>query len=172
MLLLCLSGIILYAIADTRGSEELECVTLFNFVTAFIAPTCPIEKTTTDAQKITEAIKLLAAHGFDYTQDLANVSIDFCPLQQGLGLVRQVDSILLDDGLKLGSKDTLAEVIAHEMEHVAQIRRMGEDKFKCAYIEELVACGGCVDKNHALEAPAYAIQARVRDILLKQWLEK
>ena len=124
MLLLCLSGIILYAIADTRGSEELECVTLFNFVTAFIAPSCPKEKTTTDAQKITEAIKLLAAHGFVNTPDLANVSIDFCPLQQGLGLVRQVDSINLDKGVKIGSIYTLAAVNGHNIEHMKHTHKI------------------------------------------------
>ena len=107
------------------------------------------------------------------TADAFNaIDTGFCPLTNGLGLTPSASAIYLDDGLAQASDDTVAEVLYHELQHVRQIREMGSQTFKCAYIESLIACNGCTDHGHTLEAPAYAAQARARDALLSRWLEK
>ena len=153
-------------------TKEFDCVAVFDLVAGLAAPNCPHEtQASSYDSEVIGAINLLMENDFITRSSFDNISIKFCPLIQGLGLVRRPDAILIDDGLRLGSTDTLAEVLIHELMHIKQMQSMGEDEFKCTYINELLACGGCMDKNHALEAPAYKAQARVRELLLERWLE-
>ena len=155
----------------TDITEEFDCVGLFDLVTTMAAPNCPADQQDNIGRsKILEAQGLLSQHKLVSEFALVGVSVKFCPLTHGLGLVRQSNEILIDDGLRLGSRETLAEVIAHELAHITQMRELGEDRFKCSYIKELLNCG-CMDKHHVLEAPAYAVQTKVRDFLLGVWLK-
>lgn len=168
-------SIISLCIATDNGdiAKEFDCAAAFDFVASLAAPSCPRETFGSPYDsEISAAIHLLMENEFVTASSFNNISIKFCPLTQGLGLVRRPNAILIDDGLRLGSPDTLAEILIHELMHIKQMQFMGRDAFKCKYIDELLACGGCMDKNHALEAPAYMAQARVRDSLLQRWLEK
>lgn len=157
---------------EHRHKKEFDCVAVFDLFTGLAAPQCPRDISVQErAPEINEAISILSEFKFIDRTSFDNIRIAYCPLINGLGIVPQSDIIYLDDGLRNGSADTLAEVLFHELQHVTQMREMGSDKFKCGYINELIACGGCTDNNHALEAPAYAAQSKVRDLLLKRWLE-
>ena len=74
--------------------------------------------------------------------------------------------IYVDDGLLTLSADGLAEIIAHEFVHVHQFAELGTHDFKCAYVHAMLACGGCQDRGHRLEAEAYRRQDEVRARLL------
>jgi len=153
-------------------TPEFDCVAVFDFMAGLAAPICPhSNEKEARAHEINLAAGLLVEHNFLSPSALDEISIVFCPLTYGLGIVPKPNTIYIDDALQSGSVDTLAEVLLHEFEHVKQMRAAGSTAFKCAYITDLLACGGCMDKNHAMEAPAYAAQARVRDFLLQRWLK-
>ena len=162
----------LTAASSDRFPDERDCVAVFDFFVAIASPAC-----VTAAQhyeqpdKIAAAINLLISQGFVQAKDFDNIRASFCPLSNGLGLTPSPDSVYLDDGLQQASVDTVAEVLFHELHHVRQMREVGAQSFKCAYIDSLLACNGCTDHRHALEAPAYEAQALVREALLNRWLE-
>ena len=170
LLALLLAGS-LSAASYERLNEELDCVTVFDFLVALAAPNCAVGvSTSAHAPEIIAALELLTEQGFIREDGFENIDTGFCPLTNGLGLTPAPNTIYLDDGLQAASTDTLAEVLFHELQHVNQMRDMGTKAFKCAYIKSLAECGGCTDSYHSLEAPAYAEQARVRDALLHRWL--
>lgn len=163
----------LSAASNNRFPEKQDCVAIFDFLVILAAPGCETNSSTqTRPNKIGAGINLLVTEGFVTTGAFDAIETRFCPLTSGLGLTPSANSIYLDDGLAQTSDETVAEVLYHELQHVQQIREMGSQTFKCAYIESFIACNGCTDHGHALEAPAYAAQARVRDALLNRWLEK
>ncbi|MGR8949549.1 MAG: hypothetical protein ACU84Q_16000 [Gammaproteobacteria bacterium] len=159
--------------AGYKIKEQLDCVNVFNVLASLAAPSCPVKPSAPNrGSEIDAAIALLAEHKLLARSAFDGLDITFCPLNFGLGLVPAPKTIFLDDGLRAGSIETLAEVLVHELEHVVQMRTMGVDDFKCGYINALVDCGGCFDDQHPLEAPAYKAQAEVRDYLLEKWLQR
>ena len=163
----------LTAASNDRFPEKQDCVAIFDFLVLLAAPGCDQNNSTqTRPNKIDAGINLLVTEGFVTTGAFDAIETHFCPLTNGLGLTPSATSIYLDDGLAQASDDTVAEVLYNEVQHIRQIREMGSQTFKCAYIESLIACNGCTDHGHTLEALAYAAQARVRDALLNRWLEK
>ena len=162
----------LTAASSDRFPDDRDCVTVFDFLVTIAAPACgTVEQRDDRPDKIAAAISLLVAQGFVQAKDFDNIRASFCPLSNGLGLTPSPETGYLDDGLQGASVDTVAEVLFHELHHVRQMREFGAQSFKCAYIESLIACNGCTDQRHALEAPAYAAQALVRDALLDHWLK-
>ena len=155
--------------AESSAAKQFDCLDMFDVLASLAAPACLSEQPVDRAPEITAAIDLLVKHRFVSRAQFRTIEVAFCPLNFGLGLVPKSNTIFIDDGLRHGSIDTLAEILMHELEHVNQIHTMGVTNFKCGYINALVDCGGCYDENHPLEAPAYATQARVRDFLLLQW---
>jgi hypothetical protein len=69
--------------------------------------------------------------------------------------------IYLDTSRKGDALEDIAVLLAHEMAHIIQYRRMGTDNFKCEYSRKYVECGGCQDNGHALEREAYAFENEV-----------
>ena len=170
---------LLVAHEKNLSPKVFNCVAVFDVATNYLSGTCPQVSAYPphnrarhdDNAKIALAIELLEEVGFVVPGQFAEVETSFCPLTRGLGVVPRQNVIFLDDGLRKASQDTLAEVIFHELQHVEQMRHMGEAQFKCAYVTAMIDCAGCTDKYHSLEAPAYAGQARVREVLLARWLE-
>ena len=159
-------------LADETPAQQLECVRVFDVLVSLAAPVCTIPDISHRPTEITKAIDLLRENNFVSEVEFQEIDIAFCALNFGLGLVPQANKIIIDDGLQHASTDTLAEVLIHELEHIKQMRTMGAIDFKCGYINALVDCGGCYDENHPLEAPAYQVQARVRDFLLSKWQQQ
>ncbi len=117
-------------------------------------------------ERVTQAQDRLLDTQLATTEELAGLRIAFCPLLQGTGMMPAPDRLYLDDGLQRMSVDGLAEIIAHELEHRRQFATLGARGFKCAYVRDMSACGGCQDRRHPLEREAYERQDRARDRLL------
>ena len=168
-LISCSFLVTLTASAESGAEKNLNCINMFDVLALLAAPVCATQESSDRAPELNAAIELLIEHRFVSPSQFRDIDLKFCPLNFGLGLVPQPNTIIIDDGLRQASTDTLAEIIVHELEHVTQMRTMGAADFKCGYINALVDCGGCYDEKHPLEAPAYEAQARVRGFLLAKW---
>ncbi len=115
--------------------------------------------------------RLIAAGAFE-ARDFAGVSIRWCRLVTGTGMVTGPRTLYLNSALRQMSVDGVAEVLAHELVHVRQFERLGPRGFKCDYVRDYVACGGCQDRRHPLEQQAYDVQDLVRERLLEEALGK
>jgi len=110
-----------------------------------------------------DARNALIVTGLYTSGDLAGVSIRYCRLT-GSGFTYDRDKVCLNSSVG-NDPYTLAHTLAHEMFHVMQMRISGTDKFKCAYAQAAIKCGGCVDRRNALEIPAYEFEERAEPAL-------
>jgi hypothetical protein len=165
-----LIGFVTPAWAD--NGRQFDCVDAFDAITLATTLACPRAETPgASTGPIASAIQRLIALGDFSATAFDDVAIAWCPMPQALGYTPDPARIWLSAGLKVGSTDLLAEVIAHEMVHIRQFRELGVTAFKCAYVDAFIRCGACQDRGHALEEPAYQLQDSVREHLLEQWLE-
>lgn len=148
-------------------AESFDCADAFDLIAMTTMLRCAAWVAPADADARIEAVRRrLLATGLAQPQEFAGLRIAFCPLLQGTGMLPDPDHLYLDDGLLGMSVDGLAEIVAHELQHRAQFASLGRRGFKCAYVRDMSACGGCQDRRHPLEADAYARQDRARDGLL------
>lgn len=161
---------------NARGAEALlpfdeerfDCADAFDLIAIMATFRCNAYRASpAAAAKIDAALARLGALALAEPGELVSTRIAFCPLAGGTGLVPAPGTIWLDDGLLAMSPDGLAEIVAHELEHVRQFAELGPRGFKCEYVRQMAACGGCQDRGHALEAPAYARQDVARERLLR-----
>jgi hypothetical protein len=157
-------------IDDLPSEETFDCVDAFDLFAAYVIFRCAVNPMSADdTGLITRAVqrlddqKLLPPRAFD------ELKIDFCPLASATGIAPTPAQIYIDDGLRAGSAEGLAEVIAHEWVHTRQFKRLGEREFKCTYVREMAECGGCQDRHHALEREAYEKQDVIRNSFLREW---
>lgn len=156
----------------TAYAEQFDCADAFDLTALATTVRCPA--TGGDARSATEfeaATSRLVDAGFFTAADFDGVRLDWCPLTQAMGFTASATRIYIDDGLRDGSTDLLAEVVAHEMIHVEQFRRLGQRGFKCAYVNAFLACGACQDRGHELEGEAYRFQDTVRERFLERFLQ-
>ncbi len=148
---------------------EFDCVNAFDMFAAFAAFSCSTASPQADdTTRIAHAIARLRE-----TESLPDVEVDtltirFCPLLSGTGIVPAPQRVYLDDGLRGLSIDGLAEILAHELVHVRQFAALGAVGFKCEYVRAMGVCGGCQDRAHPLERSAYEVQDSVRKRLAAQ----
>ena len=148
-------------------ADSFDCVDAFEVVAAFSTLRCgPQRIVSGDAARLRTVGKRLLDIGQVSAEELSRLTIEFCPLGSGTGIVPADGQIYLDDGLRLASDDGIAEVLAHEITHTRQFSKMGAREFKCTYVQAMAQCGGCQDRRHALEREAYAVQDEVRRLLL------
>ncbi len=148
------------------GGEHFDCENAFDLIATLVIARCAAWQAPPEAaDKLAATIARLQDSGLAPKGEFAGTRIAFCPLAAGTGMVPAPRTLYLDDGLITLSTDGLAEILAHELEHVAQFERLGTRGFKCEYVRDMVACGGCQDRGNALEAEAYARQDRVREAL-------
>ena len=149
------------------AAERFDCENGFDLIALLVIARCSAyHAPQAAAQKIDAVTARLRATGLASMAELSQPQIAFCPLASGTGMVPAPRQLYLDDGLIGLSTDGLAEILAHELEHVRQFETLGTRGFKCEYVREMLACGGCQDRGHKLEAEAYARQDEVRAALL------
>lgn len=149
--------------AASLKAERFDCENAFDLVAMMVVAGCSVYQAPAAASAaIAAASARLRDTQLASVTELERATITFCPLAAGTGMVPAPDQLYLDDGLIAMSTDGLAEILAHELEHVQQFARLGIREFKCEYVRDMVACGGCQDRGHALEAAAYARQDHVR----------
>jgi hypothetical protein len=147
-------------------SGDFDCEATFDLVASTLIAGCTGAVPSSAAQaKIDAALARLEDAGLVQAGELTDIAIGVCPLTRGAGIVPAPRRIYLDDGLMGASDDLVAEVIAHELEHVRQFETLGARGFKCGYVRAMLACGGCQDRRHDLEHDAYARQDRARERL-------
>lgn len=157
------------ACADAVEAERFDCADAFDLVALLASARCAVQRPVDDGQAKLQAVReRLLGLGLATSEEFGGVRVTFCPLTHGTGMTPSAAAILLDDGLLGMSVDGLAEILAHELEHVRQFRTLGARGFKCAYVRAMSACAGCQDRRHALERPAYERQDAVRERLLKE----
>ncbi len=153
--------------------EHFDCVDAFELIVLATTIRCHTGIATVPAPELLdEARAKLIDSGFYDAADFDRLEIRWCPLTNALGFTRDAGHIVLASGLALGSADLVAEVLAHEMVHARQFRERGADGFRCDYVNAFIACAGCQDRGHALEAEAYTLQDKVRERLHAQWLRQ
>jgi hypothetical protein len=146
-----------------RVAERFDCENAFDLVAMMVVASCARYQPPPEASAaIDRASARLRETQLASAEELSQTSIAFCPLAAGTGMVPTPHQLYLDDGLLTMSADGLAEILAHELEHVQQFARLGTREFKCQYVRDMLACGGCQDRSHGLEAAAYARQDQAR----------
>ena len=147
-------------------AERFDCENAFDLIAMMVIARCSVYQAPPAASEaIAAASARLRDQQLASAEELDRSTIAFCPLAAGTGMVPAPRQLYLDDGLITLSTDGLAEILAHELEHVQQFERMGTREFKCEYVRDMLACGGCQDRGHGLEAAAYDRQDRVRERL-------
>ena len=176
-LILCLAATLSAQAEDRQPSanepgfqaERFDCENAFDLIAMMVIGRCSLYQAPADASAALQAAgQRLRATGLASDEELAAAHIAFCPLAAGTGMVPAPGQLYLDDGLIGMSSDGLAEILAHELEHIAQFQRLGTRGFKCEYVRDMLACGGCQDRRHGLEAEAYGRQDSARERLLLQ----
>jgi hypothetical protein len=102
--------------------------------------------------------QMLIDAGVATTKDFEGVKIRWCPLTGAHGMAPDRGMILLDTRYRGEPIEELAALLAHELKHIMQYRKMGSNAFKCAYSREYVECGGCQGRGHRLERQAYEFE--------------
>lgn len=145
-----------------RRSFTMACAGPFQALTNAVIARCSNRDGRLDDQHlIRQASDLLVRSGFFRAEEFNGVQIRWCPLHGAHGMAPDRGRIYLDSGMKHAHPIEIASLLAHEMTHVRQYRRLGTDRFKCEYSRQLVECVGCQDRRHALEREAYAFEDQV-----------
>ncbi len=150
-----------------RQQGTKACALVFNAVMDPMTARCSNwENRLEDQYLIADAIALLVSAGFNNFNYYNSVAIRWCPLTPGTkGIAPHRGRLYLDSSQKNGRISVLASLIAHEMKHIDQYRRLGSERFKCKYAQEFIRCGFCQTDNHPLENEAYAYESMVYDRL-------
>lgn len=150
------------------SGESFDCENAFDLIAMMVIARCSVYQAPATASDALHAAQMrLRASGLASEEELKASHIAFCPLAAGSGMVPAPGQLYLDDGLIGLSTDGLAEILAHELEHIRQFEQLGRRGFKCEYVRDMLACGGCQNRGHRLEAEAYARQDSVRARLLE-----
>lgn len=155
------------------ADEHFDCVDAFELIVLATTIRCHTGTAAAPPPELLVAAraKLIDAD-FYRAADFDGIDIRWCPLTNALGFTRDAEHIVLASGLARGSADLVAEVLAHEMVHARQFRERGADGFRCDYVNAFIACAGCQDRGHALEAEAYSLQDVVRERFHERWLRQ
>jgi hypothetical protein len=151
------------------AAGEFDCANSFDMFAAFVMLRCANSPAAAGDRAAIEAAEARLRRLGTFEPTLLDATdVEFCPLLSGTGITPAPGRVYIDDGLRVASPDGLAEVIAHELVHVQQFERLGAREFKCTYVRDMAACGGCQDEHHALERAAYRTQDVVRTALLRE----
>jgi hypothetical protein len=146
------------------------CTLPFHVTTQAISSTCGFSRRPTGAEVslIEQAKSILITGGFFGPDEFNGVSVYWCDLPlETAGIVPDRDLVYLHSSLRTLSPAFLAPLLAHEMTHVRQYRKLGSDMFKCDYVRQYAECltnnvgqgVNCQDRNHhSMEHEAYEFQ--------------
>lgn len=161
-----------YRAVEEQGSEIVRrqftaaCTVPYQTITNAVIAHCSNWDGRLDDQHLIENAKeILIANRVFHPNDFNGIQIRWCPLTGAHGMAPDRGRIYLDTPGKQDSPEDLAVLLAHEMAHIIQYRRMGSDNFKCEYSRNYVDCGFCQNESHALEREAYQFQENVSNRL-------
>ncbi len=142
-----------------RRPFAIACTIPYQTITNVVISQCSNWDGRLDDQHLIEQAKnILVSNGIFPQSEFNGIQIRWCPLSGAHGMAPDRGRIYLDASQKEAVSEDIAVLLAHEMVHVIQYRRMGTDNFKCEYSRKYAECGGCQDSRHSLEAEAYSFQ--------------
>ena len=161
-----------YANLEQTASElmrtpfGLACATYFDSVIGSVRAACNRMASQAPSEReqlaLTYARERLQKLGVITSSDLSGISIRWCQGDfLGAGIVPAPNEIILNRELLNRSSDDIAATIAHELHHVRQFRSMGAVAFKCNYVQQYIACAGCQNLAHPMEAEAIRYEVSV-----------
>ncbi len=153
------------AAAIAPAPFSLACTAAFENVIGAARTLCNGVDAQSDPGLIDIAKQRLIDSGLFKVGDFDGVTISWCAGGfTGNGITPSRDEIMLNADLQ---EDTLktATALAHEMQHIAQFRRMGSGIYKCEYARYYSRCEGCQDGNHPLESESYRFEDHAHNTL-------
>lgn len=164
-----------YKQIEENGSEFVRkrfldaCNSTFHTVTSAVIARCSNWDARLDGQpEIQKAIATLTDAGIFAANEFNGLQIRWCPLSGAHGIAPDRGKVYLDIGQINDNPENIAALLAHEMTHIRQYRRMGTDEFKCEYSRKFVECQGCQDERHSLEREAYGLENQVYERLVSE----
>lgn len=161
-----------YRAIEESGSEFVRkrfldmCNIGYQTATNYVIARCSNWDGRLDGQnKIEQAVADLVDSGLFTKSEFGGVQIRWCPLQGAHGMAPDRGRVYIDTSVKGDDPSNIAALLAHEMTHIRQYRRMGTDQFKCEYTRKFLACNGCQDDKHSMEREAYDFEEKVFDAL-------
>lgn len=143
------------------------CAAPFQAMTNAVILTCSnYDGRLVNQHLIENAKNTLISSGMFARKEFDGIQIRWCPLRGASGMVPDRGRIYLDTFINTEDPIAIAALLAHEMAHVRQYRRLTTDRFKCLYSKQYVDCRGCQDRNHPLEREAYDFEGTVYQRLL------
>lgn len=113
-----------------------------------------------------ELVLLLLRTGYFRPAEFGGVRIAWCGLPWGIyGTAANAGQVYLNSATHGLARHHAAALLAHEMVHVRQYRRLGEAGFRAAYGTAKARCGCCRGAGHWMEREAFAVEAAVRRAL-------
>ena len=166
-----------YANLEQTASElvrtpfGLACAATFDSVIGSVRGACNrmASQLTSEREQLSLAVARdrLQKLGVVTSAELSGVSIRWCQGDfLGSGIVPAPNEIILNRRLLDRPSDDIAATIAHELHHVRQFRSMGAVPFKCNYVQHYIACSGCQNMSHPMEAEAYRYEASISTKLI------
>lgn len=133
-------------ISITPDLGTIACETFFNAWTKSVYEWCNTNGgyTISSHQKelLEDAKKALVFMGFFSKADFSNVKIKWCDLKNiAGGMAPDRDRIMIDSSYLNSPVTSLIPLLAHEMKHIQQYRRMGSSRFKCKYTKQALKIG-------------------------------
>ena len=160
---------------DSLSQVQEDWANLVNSVCAvpFIVYTNGVYASTVGSPSYTNyrVKSFLVEKGFFNSSDFNNVTILFSSSLAGQaeGMVPAPNTILIDSACRNSSLSKLIPLIAHEMVHVLQIRRMGYERFACTYSENITRLGDAAFyERNPIEREAYELQRSVDQVIQGQ----
>ena len=154
-----------------RTPFGITCATMFDSIIGSVRASC--NRMGSQSASATEQFALLTARerlrklGVLTNSELSDVSIKWCQGDfLGYGIVPAPNEIILNKAILSQPLDDIVSTIAHEMHHVRQFRSMGAAAFKCNYVQHYIACGGCQNSSHPMEAEALRFEAAIAKLLV------
>lgn len=145
----------------------LACTLPYQTITNAVIARCSNWNNRLDDQHIIQQAKQTLINSNVFTEnDFSGVQIRWCPLLGAHGMAPDRGKIYLDVSGKNDTPEKIAALLAHEMKHIQQYRRLGTDNFKCTYSDRYVGCGFCQDRRHSLEREAYDFEDNIYNRLV------
>lgn len=152
---------------DVDKMLQVGCAAAFELINKYVIASQQPGYAAGSEQLLHRAKNVLIGAGVIPENEFDGVSIRWGKIKK-LGQTPDRNLVFItDQWAGSGDVTNVATVLAHEMIHVRQYRRLGTDQFKCKFSREYVRTGGDMETKNELEREAYAFQEKVSPIIVQ-----
>jgi hypothetical protein len=145
------------------------CGQIFNDLNDLVITKCQVWDARQEDQMLIEGAKnLLVDADVVRREEFDGLTIRWCAIA-AYGIAPNNGRIYLSLKAKTDHPVNRASLLAHEMTHIRQYRRMGAVQFSCQYSQQYIAAGGRQDESLPLEAEAYNHERDIYPRLMQQY---